>query len=73
MVYTDRTHLTADTECELHSFAESIGLKREWFQNHRHKHYDLTTKNKADKAIKAGAKLITARQIILMKKKDLRQ
>lgn len=64
MIYTDGVHLIADDECELHTFAQSIGLKREWFQNHRHGHYDLTTKRKRDEAIRRGARLVTSRGLI---------
>lgn len=40
---------------ELHRFAEEIGLKREWFQDHRAlPHYDLTA-NKRVAAINNGA------------------
>lgn len=42
MIYTDGQHLAADTEDELHEFAKTIGLKKEWFQDHpEHPHYDL--------------------------------
>jgi len=46
MLLTDGVHLVSDF-CleELHFFAQQIGLKREWFQDHpRHPHYDLTSK-----------------------------
>jgi len=54
--YEQSCHLYADTLQELHELAQSIGLKREWFQDHHLlPHYDLTpSKRKA--AIKAGAK-----------------
>lgn len=52
------SHLTADTETELHDFAASIGLKREWFQPSSTRpeahHYDVTD-GKRDEAILAGA------------------
>jgi len=51
------SHLTADTAEELHRFAEFIGLKRSWFQNHRIPHYDITT-SKRKEAINHGAILI---------------
>ena len=42
MVYTDGVHLVADTEEELHKFAQKIGLKRSWYQDKSHyPHYDL--------------------------------
>jgi hypothetical protein len=48
-------HLTADTREELHAFAEQLGLKRSWFQEHRTLwHYDLTPA-KWKKAMKLGA------------------
>lgn len=40
---------------ELHQFAERIGLKREWFQDHpTHPHYDLRL-SKRIRAISCGA------------------
>jgi hypothetical protein len=55
-------HLLSDQEDpeELHLFAESIGLKREYFQPAKnyspwwHQHYDVTEGVRA-KAVKAGA------------------
>lgn len=43
MIYFDGVHLATDGSIEeLHIFAQSIGLKREWFQSHpRHPHYDV--------------------------------
>jgi len=35
-------HMFADTLEELHEFAQKIGMKREWFQDKRLPHYDLT-------------------------------
>ena len=38
-------HLTADTLDELHEFARLIGLRPEWYQDHRsHPHFDVTAK-----------------------------
>lgn len=57
--YTQACHLRADTEEELHAFAQTLGLQRSWFQNHhpnpRFWHYDLT-RGKRDQAIAMGAK-----------------
>jgi len=39
---------------ELHEFAQSIGLKRQWFQDQTFPHYDVT-RNKRYAAIRAGA------------------
>ncbi len=65
MVQTDGVHLVADTLAELHSFAQAMGLKRAWFQNHpRHPHYDLTTRRAANRAIDRGAVLVDAREVL---------
>lgn len=52
------SHLTADTVEELHAFAATIGLRREWFQPSSTRpeahHYDVTD-SKRDEAILAGA------------------
>jgi hypothetical protein len=48
-------HLVADDLGELHDFAAKLGLKKEWFQNHRiQPHYDITAA-KREQAIKLGA------------------
>lgn len=53
-------HLTCGGDCEeLHAFAESIGMRREWAQHmdksdHYFHHYDLVPTRHA-KALKAGA------------------
>ena len=65
MIYTDGTHLVADSLTELHKFALSIGLRHDWFQDHpRHPHYDLTTRRVAARALKSGAVLVSQRYII---------
>jgi hypothetical protein len=54
--HTGSCHMTTDGPIgELHAFAQRIGLRREWFQEHKiMDHYDLTPKMRA-KAIAAGA------------------
>lgn len=60
------SHLYSDTsDEELHAFAELIGLKRSWFQQHRSKkpnhpmnHYDVTD-TKRNHAIRCGATAIS--------------
>lgn len=47
-------HMTADTLDELHAFAKRIGLRREWFQDKRLPHYDLTASRRAV-AVNLGA------------------
>lgn len=45
----------ADTLAELHAMAQRIGMKREWFQDHRvMPHYDLTPAKRA-LAVEFGA------------------
>jgi hypothetical protein len=47
-------HMTADTVGELHSFADRLKLKREWFQPVSLPHYDLTP-GKRRAAVMLGA------------------
>jgi hypothetical protein len=61
MIYTDGTHLVADTREELHAFAASVDVKRCWF--HRD-HYDLTTTARRSAAINGGARIVTPRQVV---------
>jgi hypothetical protein len=65
------SHLMSDTSHdELHEFAQSIGLKRAWFQHKPprrpggldHSHYDVT-ESKRQAAIAAGAKAISWRDL----------
>ena len=44
-------HMIADTETELHSMAQRIGLRREWFQGD---HYDVTP-SRRELAVRYGA------------------
>lgn len=54
--YSWVSHLTTDGDVEeLHAFAKLIGLKREWFQDGKHPHYDIVGK-KRFKALQWGAK-----------------
>jgi len=57
-------HLVSDTSLEeLHRFAESLGLWREWFQEKSIPHYDLTGKV-YDLALERGARLVSSREIV---------
>jgi len=48
-------HMLSDTSLEeLHLFADSIGMRREWFQNGSAPHYDVSKEKKA-LALKKGA------------------
>jgi len=64
MIYTDKTHLIADSLNELHAFAKEIGLKPEWFQDHeKHPHYDIWG-GMITKAIKHGAIVVSGKEIV---------
>ncbi|MBU2249467.1 MAG: DUF4031 domain-containing protein [Gammaproteobacteria bacterium] len=67
MILTDGIHLaTTGTIEELHNFATKIGLKKEWFQNHRRPHYDLTTARMAAAAERAGATRVNTKVLVKM-------
>lgn len=72
MVYTDKVHLVATTKKELHEFAMKIDLKLCWFHGTRkgHPHYDLTTEFKVNKAVEAGAVVVTSKDIVRMFKNN---
>lgn len=57
-------HLMSDTSREeLHEFAEKIGLKRSWFQDHpRLYHYDVT-EGMRRKAVAAGAEEVSQKEL----------
>jgi hypothetical protein len=69
MVYCDGIHLVADRIQEVHEFAKRIGLKKEWFQNKKYPHYDLTTKRMFNKALKYGAKFVSTKELIKFMRK----
>lgn len=54
-------HMYADDEDELHRFARKIGLRRQYFQEHRYPHYDLTP-GKRELALENGAVEITSKE-----------
>jgi len=60
------SHLVADTEEELHVFAERMGMRRAWFQDRsgrpHHAHYDLPERARAE-AVANGAVEVTWRQL----------
>jgi hypothetical protein len=64
--YTSRwSHLFTDSEdlTELHDFAQSIGLRRSWFQDKESgAHYDVTDRLR-QRAINAGAQPVAWRNI----------
>lgn len=65
MIYMDGVHLVTDGDLEkLHQFAAEIGLKREWFQDKKHPHYDLLSRNMRQKANRAGAKKVDSKALV---------
>jgi hypothetical protein len=52
-------HLFATDLEELHAFAKSIGLRREWYQGEDFPHYDLTAR-KRKLAFQSGATSVAA-------------
>jgi hypothetical protein len=59
------SHMMTDGDLsELHEMADTVGLKREWFQDHpAHPHYDLSNK-KRKLAIKHGAISVSSYDLI---------
>jgi hypothetical protein len=66
-VHGKSCHLIADSNEELHAFAASIGMLRDWFQKGSMPHYDLTEKKRAA-ALAAGAIELDDKTFIGMKK-----
>jgi hypothetical protein len=65
MILTDGTHLVGYPLEKLHKLAESVGLKRSWYQDHpKHPHYDILSKDIMKKILLKGAVLATKKQII---------
>src|SRR5262249_20040206 len=57
-------HMVSDASLEeLHQFAESLGLRREWFQEKSIPHYDLTGGG-YDLGLERRAKLVSSREIV---------
>lgn len=58
------SHLTADTDAELHAMADRLGFPRSWFQDHTdplRRHYDVT-ETQRKRALLLGAVAETARE-----------
>lgn len=57
-------HMWADSEAELHTFANRLGLRREWYQDKTEfKHYDLTARRRV-KAVALGAVEVTRKELV---------
>lgn len=58
------SHLTADTQEELHDFARRVGLRPEWYQDHPTRwHYDVAPLLRRE-AVKLGAVEVTTREMV---------
>ena len=57
-------HMIADTLEELHKMADKIGVKRKWFQNTNHPHYDICL-SKRKLAIKYGAIPVSSQDLLI--------
>jgi hypothetical protein len=69
MIYIDQIgHMISDVSLdELYAFAQKLRLKRKWFQSKPgYEHYDLTTSSARQRALFAGAKRITAQELVRM-------
>ncbi|MBZ0276269.1 MAG: DUF4031 domain-containing protein [Anaerolineae bacterium] len=64
-------HMACDGDLrELHEFAERLGLRRGWFQDHRLvPHYDLTPDRRM-LALQFGAREISAGDLVRTLKRD---
>lgn len=61
------SHMIADSEEELHAMAQSIGVKRKWFQGD---HYDICMA-KRTRAIELGAITLSMRELVA-KRREIR-
>ncbi|MCL6513906.1 MAG: DUF4031 domain-containing protein [Alicyclobacillus sp.] len=66
MIYTDGIHLiSSDSLEELHAFARRIGLPARWLHaSPRHPHYDLLQPWALDRALAAGARYASSRELV---------
>lgn len=61
-------HMVANSLSELHAFAVSIGVKPHFFhKSASYKHYDITGEQR-EKAIAAGAKAVSSRELLAIAK-----
>lgn len=67
-------HMMADTDDELYSMADKIGVNRKWHQKPGtvHSHYDIC-KAKRELAVKFGAIEVTRKELVLIIRKKREQ
>lgn len=68
------SHMIADTRSELLEMVDKIGVQRKWIQDmwKQSEHYDISLAKKKI-AIKHGAKLINARELVkIMNERDIK-
>lgn len=64
-------HMISDSEDELHSMADKIGVARKHYQvNSRYRHYDVC-KSKRELAVKFGAKEISSKELVKIARSNL--
>lgn len=76
MIYTDGIHLISNSSIdELHSFAESIGIKRCWYHSKSNwLHYDIPKKMRENFSEKFKVNLVDSKQIVeLLKEGGLKK
>lgn len=71
MIYTDGTHLVADTLEELHQFCKLAGIKKCWYEGYRkgHPHYDIPDYKKQTIMNHSGVKFVRPREVLAISKK----
>jgi len=65
-------HMVSDSIEELHSFAQSIGVKKCWFENKKGKnqpHYDIKGYT-VSRAMREGAKIVSRKKLLLFLKEN---
>lgn len=65
MILLDRSgKLVSDkSDAELYAFAFKMNLRRSWMKAGKYKHYVMTSRWMKEKAIWAGAKLVTSTEL----------
>lgn len=73
MLYSDNTHLVADSLEELHLFCKKVGIKRCWFEGTKkgHPHYDIPKNYKSIISLMNEVKKVGSKKILHISKKLL--